>query len=286
MPPVASTATAPQRFAIIAGNGRLPLVLAERAAVAPDRAVHIIGIAGEADPEIARYPHSWIKWGELGRLFRVLEAENMTDLVIVGGVTRPDLANVRLDFGAITNLPFILGLMQQGGDDGVLGSLVRFFEGRGYRVRGVHEVAPDLIARSGGLTRLLPDDQDLSDIAKARAVLASLGPHDVGQCVAVDRNRVLAIEAAEGTDRMLNRVVEISHWGTRGRGRRRGVAVKSAKPDQELRVDMPAIGPRTVELVAEAGLKGLAIEAGRVLVIDEERVRALADAADVFVFGF
>ena len=114
-------------LAIIAGGGTLPAALAD-AALAKGRAVHVLGISGEADDQIARYPHTWLKWGEVGKLFTTLEDQGCRDLVIIGAVTRPDLANVRFDFGAIRNLPFLLSL-GVGGDDHVLSS-VAFHRGQ------------------------------------------------------------------------------------------------------------------------------------------------------------
>ena len=127
-------------LAIIAGGGTLPCTLAD-AALAQGRAVHILGIRGEADESIARFPHTWLKWGEVGKLFTTLEDQGCRDLVIIGAVTRPDLAKVRFDFGAIRNLPFLLGL-GAGGDDHVLSSVVRFLEGKGYRVSTAQAKSP------------------------------------------------------------------------------------------------------------------------------------------------
>jgi DUF1009 family protein len=268
-------------LAVIAGGGLLPVTLAE-AAMAQGRAVHILGIRGEADPKIARFPHTWLKWGEVGKLFSTLEDHGCRDLVIIGAVTRPDLANVRFDFGAIRNLPFLLSL-GVGGDDHVLSSVVRFLEGKGYRVYGAGEVAPELLAGEGPLGAKAPSQEDLADIATGFRVVAALGRLDVGQAAVVVRGRVLAVEAAEGTDAMIARCAEL-----RKGGRRRGptgVLVKAPKPGQEERVDLPTIGPDTVERAAEAGLAGIAVTAGRVLIADRAATLGAADAHGLFLFG-
>jgi len=269
-------------LAIIAGGGTLPSALAD-AAVAQGRAVHVIGIRGEADAKISRFPHTWLKWGEVGKLFATLDDQGCRDLVIIGSVSRPDLANVRFDFGAIKNLPFLLGL-GVGGDDQVLSSVVRFLEGKGYRVRGAGEVAPELLAAEGTLGAKAPSPEDRADIEAGFRVVSALGRLDVGQAAVVVKGRVLAVEAAEGTNAMLARCDEMR----KGAGRRRGLAgvlVKAPKPGQEERVDLPTIGPETVEMAAQAGLAGIAVAAGRVLIADRDATIAAAGQHGLFLIG-
>jgi DUF1009 family protein len=269
-------------LAIIAGGGTLPSALAD-AAVAQGRAVHVIGISGEADAKISRFPHTWLKWGEVGKLFATLDDQGCRDLVIIGSVSRPDLANVRFDFGAIKNLPFLLGL-GVGGDDQVLSSVVRFLEGKGYRVYGAGEVAPELLAAEGTLGAKAPSPEDRADIEAGFRVVSALGRLDVGQAAVVVKGRVLAVEAAEGTNAMLARCDEMR----KGAGRRRGLAgvlVKAPKPGQEERVDLPTIGPETVEMAAQAGLAGIAVAAGRVLIADRDATIAAAGQHGLFLIG-
>jgi len=270
-------------LAIIAGGGTLPSALAA-AALAKGRPVHVLGIRGEAEQSISRFPHTWLKWGEVGKLFATLDEQGCRDLVIIGAVTRPDLANVKFDFGAIRNLPFLLSL-GVGGDDHVLSSVVRFLEGKGYRVRGAGEVAPELLVGKGTLGAKAPSPEDRADIDLGFRVVAALGRLDIGQAAIVNKGRVLAVEAAEGTDAMLARCAELRQASA---GRRRGlsgVLVKAPKPGQEERVDMPTIGPDTVEKAARAGLAGIAVAAGKLLIADRAAAIAAADAKGVFLFG-
>ena len=251
--------------------------------MAQGRAVHVIGIRGEADAKISRFPHTWLKWGEVGKLFATLDDQGCRDLVIIGSVSRPDLANVRFDFGAIKNLPFLLGL-GVGGDDQVLSSVVRFLEGKGYRVYGAGEVAPELLAAEGTLGAKAPSPEDRADIEAGFRVVSALGRLDVGQAAVVVKGRVLAVEAAEGTNAMLARCDEMR----KGAGRRRGLAgvlVKAPKPGQEERVDLPTIGPETVEMAAQAGLAGIAVAAGRVLIADRDATIAAAGQHGLFLIG-
>jgi UDP-2,3-diacylglucosamine hydrolase len=269
------------RIGILAGGGRLPLMIAESVA-ARGEDVHIVAIEGEADPEVGRFPHTWVNWGQIGRMVATLRAEGATELVIAGGVTRPDLWRIRPDVGFFTGLPQILSLLA-GGDDSVLSGVVRFFEGKGLKVRGVHEVAPDLLAAAGRLGTWDLSAQDRADAELGFAVRGALRGLDAGQAVAVAQGKVLAIEGAEGTDAMLQRIAALPDRVASGV--RHGVLAKGPKPGQELRVDMPAIGPRTVERAVAAGLAGVAVEVGAVLVLDRAQAVRIADAAGCSLFG-
>lgn len=270
-------------LAIIAGGGAMPVTVAE-AAAAQGRAVHIFGIEGAADASIERFPHSWVNFGEVGRILRVAKESGCAQLVIVGGVRRPALKDVRFDLGAIANLPAMLALTI-GGDNSVLSRVVDFFESKGLQVKGAHEIATELVAGEGALGRHRPGRTNRDDIAVGLRVIAALGSHDVGQAVVVARRHVLAVEAAEGTDAMLERCRALTSWTDLAAGKRAGVLVKCAKPGQERRVDLPAVGPETVRRVDEAGLAGIAIAAGEVLIAERQRFIAAADAAGLFVQG-
>jgi UDP-2,3-diacylglucosamine hydrolase len=268
---------------IIAGRGPLPCVLAE-AASARGLPLHIIGIRGEAREEIERFPHTWIKWGEIGKMFAALDKNGCGDLVIIGGVSRPDLANVRLDLGALKTLPFLLSL-GKGGDDHVLSRIVRFFEDKGYRVHGAGDVAPNLLAGAGTLGGKAPSADDKADIAMGFKVVGALGRLDVGQAAVVVKGHVLAVEAAEGTDAMLARCAELRQSGRTRRHARAGVLVKAPKPGQEERVDLPTIGPETVRKAAAAGLAGIALAAGQVLMAERAATIEAANQNGLFLVG-
>jgi DUF1009 family protein len=269
-----------RRIGILAGGGRLPLMIAEGVLEGGGQ-VHIVGIDGEADPGIGRFPHTWVNWGQVGRMVATLRAE-ADALVIAGGVRRPDLWKLRPDVGFFLSLPQILEMLA-GGDDSVLSRVVRFFEAKGIAVRGAHEVAPDLLALAGPAGALSLDRQARADAELGFAVRAALGPLDAGQAVVIADGRVLAIEGAEGTDAMLARVAGLR--GAYTGATRSGVLAKGPKPGQELRVDMPAIGPRTVEAVAGAGLAGVAIEAGAVLLLDRLDAIEVANARGIAIEG-
>lgn len=278
-PPEPATPEGP--LAIIAGGGQLPFVVAESAR-ARGLPVHIFGIRGEADVAVETFPHTWVKWGELGKLFATCEKIGCSDLVIIGRVTRPDFANVKFDFGAVKALPFIFSL-GRGGDDQVLSSIVRFFEGKGFRVHGAGDMAPELLVGEGIIGKKKPTPEELADVEIGEKVVRELGRLDVGQAAVVAKGYVLAVEAAEGTDAMLDRCAELRKSG-RARGRT-GVLVKGPKPGQEERIDMPTIGPATVQKAAAAGLAGIAVAGGRVLMAERAATIDAADQNDIFLLG-
>ncbi|BBE70568.1 LpxI family protein [Oharaeibacter diazotrophicus] len=268
---------------IIAGGGSVPPAVA-RAAVAAGRPVVVMAIAGEADSTVQAFPHHWVRWGEIGRLFDLLVREKVGEIVICGAVNRPDFTSIRVDLGAVLSLPKILSLMV-GGDDTVLKNVVRFFEDRGYAVTGAHAIAPELVAAAGVLGRHAPDDAARLDVARGFEAARALGGLDVGQASIAVGGRVVALEGIEGTDEMLKRVADLRARGRLKAPARSGVLVKAAKPQQDLRVDMPTIGPRTVEAAVAAGLGGIAVEAGRVMIVDRAATVAAADAARLFLAG-
>ncbi len=266
----------PGPLGILAGGGALPEQIAA-SAVAQGRAVHIVAIKGEAGPGIEKFPHTWVNWGGIGRMSASLKSAECRDLIIVGSVTRPDLRKVRPDLGLIRAIPTIVRLFG-GGDDHVLRNVVRFFEAQGFTVRGVADVAPELLMDIGAIGQTAANPACTADADHGFALVDALGFADVGQAVVIKGGRVLAIEAAEGTDRMLARLdAESQAHGA--------ILIKRPKPDQELRVDMPVIGPRTVELAAEIGLVGIVVEAGRVLIAERAGVIEAADRCGLFVAG-
>jgi DUF1009 family protein len=271
-------------LAIICGGGALPFAVAD-AVIARGRSVVLFPLRGLVDPQaVARYPHHFIEIGRYGRFCRQATAAGCRDLVMIGTVLRPGLRNIRFDWGALRELPSIIRMFR-GGDNHLLSILARLFEKRGFRFVGAHEVAPEILMPQGTIGRREPSARNRADIARGVALLFALGPFDVGQAVVIADNYVLAIEAAEGTDRMLARIAEL-----RSAGRVRvpvgtGVLVKVPKPAQDRRFDLPAIGPATVEGAARAGLAGIAVMAGATTVAEPAEVGAAADRAGIFVIG-
>jgi DUF1009 family protein len=271
-------------LAIICGGGSLPFAVAD-AVRKRGRRVVLFAIRGWADPKrLEAYPHHWAALGQFGTFCRLARREGCHDVVFIGSIVRPAIWRIRPDFKTLRLLPRVLGIFR-GGDDHLLKGVTAIFEEHGFRLVGAHAVAPEILMPEGTLGRERPSDRDHADIAKGLALLNASSPFDVGQAVVVADARVLAIEAAEGTDCMLARIAELRQRGRIAVASGRGVLVKAAKRDQDRRFDLPSIGPQTVEGAARAGLAGIAVVAGSTIVADPERIGATADRARLFVLG-
>ncbi len=197
---------------IICGSGSIPLAVAA-AVQRRGRQVMLFALRGFVDAQaVAAYPHCWIAIGQFGRFRRLARAEGCRDLVLVGGLVRPAIRQVRLDWATVVEMPRIIRAFR-GGDDHLLTGIGRILEGDGFCLLGAHEVAPDITAPSGALGRHQPDAEAAADIARGFEMLAAMSPFDVGQAVVIGKGHVLAVEAAEGTDAMLQRVVALREAG-------------------------------------------------------------------------
>lgn len=264
---------------ILAGGGPLPGQVARAVARAGGR-VFIVGFQGFAEPDvIGPWPHRMIRLAAAGEILSALHAHGCRDLVLIGPVRRPSLLNLRPDATGARILARI-GKALFAGDDGLLGAIVRVLGEEGFTIRGAHEYLAGSVARHGVMGRVTPDDVAHADIALGQKVVRQLGALDIGQGCVVQGGLVLAVEALEGTDRMLERVAALRQPDRPG-----GVLVKMAKPDQERRADLPTIGPRTVAGAMAAGLRGIALEAGATLMTDPDACIAMADEAGLFLMG-
>jgi DUF1009 family protein len=269
-------------LAIICGGGSLPFAVAD-AVRERGRRVVLIPLRGWADPDrVAGYPHHWCALGQFGRFCRIARSEGCRDVVLIGTLIRPPVWQIRFDLGTLRVLPRILAAYR-GGDNYLLSGFAGIFEDHGFRLLGAHEVAPEILVPEGALGRRRPNEQERADIVRGLALLNAIGPFDIGQAAVVAGNHVLAVEAAEGTDRMLARVAELR--GTRLRAASGGVLIKAPKPGQDRRFDLPSIGPQTIEGIARAGLAGVAVLAGGAIIAEPQRIAAAADQKNVFVVG-
>lgn len=264
--------------AIIAGGGELPVRVSENVTES-GRAIFVVAIDGLADPVLHKWPHIIWKLGAAGHLFSSLRENNCTELVMIGKVPRPQFRDLHLDAGGLRLAPRLMKILI-GGDGSVLDKVVAFFESEGINVKGAHEVAGELCLTEKNLGKTRPDKTLRNDIVFGAKMARIMGLHDVGQGVVVDKGRILAVEAAEGTDTMLSRCNDLRSETGKGRS---GVLVKVPKPGQDLRIDMPTIGVETVLRVADAGLAGIAVEQGHTLIVDRARVTAAANEAGIFI---
>jgi UDP-2,3-diacylglucosamine hydrolase len=272
------------RTCIVSGSGSLPFAVAD-SLIGRGQTPVLLGIRGFCDGErIKSYRHHWIALGQLGRALRLLRAERCRDVMFIGGLVRPALSEIRLDFGTLRVTPRILAAFR-GGDNHLLTGIGRIIEMYGFRIVGIKDVAPGLLMPAGVLTRTEPDAAAASDIEKGLGLLRAMSPFDVGQAAVVIDGNVVAVEDIEGTDALLARVARLRTERRIRAAAGRGVLVKAPKTDQDLRFDLPTFGPRTVEGAIAASLGGIAIVAGRTLMAEPEKVVAQADKARLFVTG-
>ena len=271
-------------LALICGGGSLPLAIADSVS-ARGRQVLLFPLQGIARPEdYAQRPHTWVRIAKFGTLARAARAAGCHEMVLIGSLVRPAFWQIRFDLTTLKLLPRIAAAFR-GGDDYLLSSGARLIEEQGFRVLGTHEVAPEILVPKGALARVQPSEGERADIALGFDYLHAAGPFDVGQAVVVAGRHVLAVEAAEGTDQMIERIAALRASGHIRASTVGGVLVKAPKRGQDRRFDLPSIGPLTVEGAARAGLAGIAVVAGSTIVAEPERLIAAADRANIFVVG-
>ena len=283
-PTIARAQAGGEALAIICGGGSFPGAVAEAVARRGRRPV-MFGLRGWADAAvIERYAHHWIAIGQAGRFFRLARAEQCREVLFIGTVLRPPITQLRLDWQTIRLLPRVIRSFR-GGDDKLLSGVAGVAESGGFRVVGVNDVAPEICVPEGVLGRYRPSARDRADIARALDVIAALGPFDVGQAAVVANGHVLGVEAAEGTDQLLDRIAELRRIGRVTAPPGVGVLVKAPKPGQDRRFDLPSIGPLTITNVARAGLAGVAVTAGATMLAEAEATTAAADREKIFFVG-
>ena len=273
------------RVAIIAGSGRLPVNVAAGLKAAGHDPFIIIAGGEPTELEVLQaYEHTTLELEAMGGLNALLSRERITHVVLAGGISRrPRLTRLKPSLGLLTMLPRLAAGLAKG-DNALLRTLVQLIEEPGRKVVGAHEVVPDLVADEGVFTSARPTAADRKDLSAAFAAAKAIGALDIGQAAVAIGGRVIALEGVEGTDGLLARCRTLRSHG-RLSGKKRGVIVKCAKPGQELRADLPAIGPQTVTAAHAAGLAGIGVEAGRSLILDYDKVLSLANELGLFVIG-
>jgi DUF1009 family protein len=268
-------------LAIVAGRGDLPRLIAEDCAARgrPYRIVVFDGIALDwADGQ----PLIPARFEKPGRLFADLRAAGMTEVVFAGGLARPKLRPLHFDRKMLSLAPRLLPGLRSG-DDATLRLVASIFEAEGLTIRAAHELLTDLVAPAGILGRTRPSAADRQDAARAARIVAALGAADVGQSAVVAAGICLGLESIQGTDALLDFVARTSPAVRPTRAR--GLLYKAPKPGQDHRLDLPAIGPGTLERAAAAGLAGVAVEAGGVMILGFAATVAAADAAGLFLWA-
>jgi UDP-2,3-diacylglucosamine hydrolase len=266
------------RLGLIAGNGRFPFLVLD-AARGAGHDVTIVGLKDETFPELAdiaaRPPAAafhWISLGQLGRLISVLKDAGVTQAVMAGQVKHTKLfADIVPDF----TLAGVLMRLKARNTDALIAGVADVLRDRGIELLDSTAFLTPLLAREGVLTRRAPTDEERRDLAFGYGVADAIAALDVGQTIAVKSAAVVAIEAMEGTDAVIARAGRLAGRGVR--------IVKVAKPNQDMRFDVPVIGVATVEAMAAAGVTALSIDAGRTLVFDRAALAAAADRAGIAI---
>lgn len=271
------------RLGLIAGGGGLPQAVAQRCE-AEGRPIYIVRLEGFADPHLARWPGGDFGMAQIGAILKALKAEGCEAVCLAGIVNRPDFKSLKPDFKGATLLPGIIAAAAKG-DDALLRKILSAFEAEGFIVEGADDILGGETLPPGPLGRVTPTPEQLEDLKKALYVAEKTGELDIGQGAVVCDGLVLAVEAQEGTDAMLRRVADLPVDLRGAVTDRRGALAKAPKPIQDLRVDMPVIGARTLELAAQAGLSGVGGVAGRLILIDRPAIIETADRLGLFVWG-
>ena len=257
-------------LAIIAGSGALPAEVAVRVAGRP----LICAMAGSepdaVDPEIT------FRFEQLGTFLERLKAAEVTEICMAGAVRRPNIDPSAIDVATMPLVPVLQGALAAG-DDGALRAIIGIFEQAGFAVRAAHEVAPDLLMAEGVPTKVQPGELDKADAARGAEIVAAMSAADVGQSCAVRGRQAIAVENLFGTDWMLASLLQRPD----GQG---GLLFKAPKSAQDRRADLPTIGVETVEAAAKAGLSGIVLEAGGVIVLDQDAVIAACDSLGLFLW--
>jgi DUF1009 family protein len=266
------------KLGIIAGGGDAPRIVMDTCRKA-GREFFLVCLEGQADADLPQdTPHVWLPFGAAAKLKTALVENNVKEVCMIGRSRRPSLLELKPDWLALKVVTKIgMGLV---GDDTLLTGIGKAIEEEiGVRVIGAHEIFADFLTPDGVLGNVSPDADAQNDIKRGIEVATMLGRLDVGQAVIVQQGIVLGVEAIEGTDALITRCRNLKREGAGA------VLIKLAKPQQDVRFDLPTIGPDTMRAAIAAGLRGIAVETGRSLLINREETIALADAAGLFVVG-
>ncbi|MEM7458166.1 MAG: UDP-2,3-diacylglucosamine diphosphatase LpxI [Pseudomonadota bacterium] len=269
---------------IIAGLGDLPVQVAA-AATERGQGVYVLRLKGFEEPALEAYPGEVAGIAQLGKAFKAFRSAGCEQICFAGIVKRPDFQALKPDLKGITLLPKAIAAAREG-DDALLRFLIDVFEGEGFEVIGADEAAQSLTVQAGLMAGPDPTNEQMADLRKAADIAGQMGQLDIGQGAIVANGLILAVEAQEGTDQMLQRCATLPAQIRGTPEARIGVLVKRPKPQQERRIDLPTIGLNTIDLAAAAGLAGIGYEADGALMLNAEQIRTRADELGLFLYGF
>ena len=264
-----------ERIGLIAGNGRFPIIFADNAR---KLGYHVSAVAheGETEPELAGHVDRihWIKIGQLNKLIKAFKEDGVHQAVMLGGIKKTHVfTTVRPDFRTLA-MATRLALWK---DDDILREFAKELEQEGIAICESTFGLEGILVEEGTLTARAPSEKEWEDIRYGWEVAHDIGRLDIGQCVVIKDRVVVAVEAVEGTDGAIKRGGDLAKEGA--------VVVKRSKPQQDLRFDLPAVGPRTIEVMASVKASVLAIEAGRTVLLDREIMLEKARSARIAIVG-
>jgi DUF1009 family protein len=276
--------SAKEKLGLIAGNGKFPFLVLD-AARSQGYEVVVAAIREETFPEIesrgAAAVH-WLSLGELSKLIETLKSEGIHRAIMAGQVKHKQIfSSIRPDW----RMAKLLLSLAARNTDSLLGAVAKVLADEGIQLENSTRLLEPLLVRPGVLTNRAPAEQERMNVNYGRAVARQLAQHDIGQTVVIAHSACVAVEAMEGTDATIQRAGDImrSLYGDASTLSRSLTVVKIAKPDQDMRFDVPVIGVKTIEVMHAAGATCLALDAGRCLMLDGDKTLEAANAADIAV---
>jgi len=264
-----------ERIGLIAGNGRFPIIFAENAKRL-GYAISAVAHIGETEPELERYVERihWVEIGQFNKLIQALKGDGVRQAVMLGGIKKTHVfTTVRPDLRALA----VASRLKQLKDDAILREVATELESEGIQIRESTFGLRGILVEEGSLTKRAPSKKEWEDIRYGWEVAQEIGRLDIGQCVVVKNRVVVAVEAVEGTDEAIRRGGALAREGA--------VVVKRSKPQQDLRFDLPAVGPTTVEAMSSVKASVLALEADRCVLLDREEMLRKAEQAGIAIVG-
>lgn len=260
---------------LIAGNGRFPIIFAENARRL-GYTVSAVAHIGETEPELEKHVEKihWIKIGQLNKLIQAFKSDGVRHAVMLGGIKKTHVfTTVRPDLRVLA----MAGRLRLWKDDAILREFAAELEREGIQICESTFGLNGILVEDGSLTKRRPTKKEWADVRYGWEIAETIGRLDIGQCVVVKDRVIVAVEAVEGTDNAIRRGGELAGNGT--------VVVKRCKPQQDLRFDLPAVGPRTIETMKSVLASVLAVEAGKSVLLDRQEMLRQADRAGIAVMG-
>ncbi len=280
------------KIGIISGSGSLPYEIAE---IAKSKNIepYFVFLKGSAEETAEnllknksknknlKFPQNNFIWSSItnvGKILNFFEENSVNNLLLAGGIKRPPLLSLIPDLTGAKLLKRLLSL-RNAGDDSALREIIKFLEEHNFSVIGVADIAPELLTKKGFITKNKPNERQLFDIQKGFEAAETLGKLDIGQAVIVQDGEVLGVEGAEGTAELIKRCAKLQ------RGGKGAILVKSCKPNQDKRADLPAIGLNTIYMLKDMKFAGVALSSDESIILDFENTKTQAEKDNIFIYS-